>query len=563
MAKNTQILNSLLRKSAIIIISLCFLLNLALDTGIASGEIVEKATRPSFSLFVGATPQNDDDDELYDDADVTEDDFAEFDIDDDEEPVIKKEATSQTKDDKQKAGGKSGQQSEEKKFGKEASESNIDVEEEEDEEDAEAMVEEEESEFSHFEDDEEFENYRQDEDEDDEFEHKPGKGARADRRRTTPPPPPPKTIKFASVPAHLRNNWENYYLEMLMIAGIVVYFINFFTGKSKNQRLANAWFTAHKTLLESNFALVGDDGSKDVDDIETHLQKESENIFTLWCSGRTCCEGMLVELRLLKRQDLVSVIGNAIKSGVQKDQVKIQVNMNAEDMDTFVFCLANKKTAARLAKEMADITTFCPERRAAIPDKHGISSNTASNYSIMSEIPEVTVAMLDSKLSAVLSKYPDAIDSIHFSDQYTGLKPTDSDQTPTELPQGKKVLIFTFNLDTTTKGILPEDTAENIKPMMMLVFYFIEKIKRFHLSREGKNKADKNRSKVSEAFWKSIHAAKAEKAQEERERKRRELKERIKEIDDPDKQRKMEAREERRDRKKAAPKMKQLKVKAM
>ena len=380
---------------------------------------------------------------------------------------------------------------------------------------------------------------------------------------------------------------------MLMIAGIVVYFLNFFTGKSKNQRIANAWFTAHKSLLDSNFALVGDDGSKDVDEIETHLQKESENIFTLWCSGRTCCEGMLVELRLLKRQDLVSVIANAIKSGTQKDQVKIQVNMNSEDMDSFVFCLANKKTAARLSKEMADITTFCPERRSAIPDKHGISANTASNYSIMSEIPEVTVAMLDSKLSAVLSKYPDVIDSIHFSDQYTGLKPTDTEQAPTELPTGKKVLIFTFNLDTTTKGILPEETAEAIKPMMMLVFYFIEKIKRFHLSREGKNKAEKNRSKVSEAFWKSIHAAKAEKAQvsifvdclkiqmdivrvtrypntlfiftkqEERERKRRELKERIKEIDDPDKQRKMEAREDRRDRKKAAPKMKQLKVKAM
>ena len=242
-------------------------------------------------------------------------------------------------------------------------------------------------------------------------------------------------------------------------------------------------------------------------------KKDSENIFTLLCSGRTCCEGMLVELRLLKRQDLVSVIGNAIKSGSQKDQVKIQVNMNQDDMDSFVFCLANKKTAARLAKEMADITTFCPERRSAIPDKHGISVNTASNYSIMSEIPEVTVAMLDSKLSAVLSKYPDAIDSIHFSDQYTGLKPTDADQAPSELPTGKKVLIFTFNLDTTTKGILPEETAENIKPMMMLVFYFIEKIKRFHLTREGKTKADKNRSKVSEAFWKSIHAAKAEKAQ--------------------------------------------------
>ena len=33
---------------------------------------------------MGATPQNDDD-ELYDDTEVSEDDFAEFDIDEDEE----------------------------------------------------------------------------------------------------------------------------------------------------------------------------------------------------------------------------------------------------------------------------------------------------------------------------------------------------------------------------------------------------------------------------------------------------------------------------------------------
>lgn len=30
------------------------------------------------------------------------------------------------------------------------------------------------------------------------------------------------------------------------------------------------------------------------------LIKESENVFTLWCSGRVCCEGMLVELKLIK-----------------------------------------------------------------------------------------------------------------------------------------------------------------------------------------------------------------------------------------------------------------------
>ena len=72
-------------------------------------------------------------------------------------------------------------------------------------------------------------------------------------------------------------------------------------------------------MLESNFSLIGDDWSKNIDDVETPLQKESEHLFTLWCSGRVCCEGMLVELKLLKRQDLVAVISNLMKPG--HDQV--------------------------------------------------------------------------------------------------------------------------------------------------------------------------------------------------------------------------------------------------
>jgi hypothetical protein len=33
--------------------------------------------------------------------------------------------------------------------------------------------------------------------------------------------------------------------------------------------------------------------------------------------------------------------------------------------------------------------------------------------------------MLDSKLVSVFTKYPDVIDTIHFSDQFTGPKPAD------------------------------------------------------------------------------------------------------------------------------------------
>merc|ERR1711923_325884 len=101
-----------------------------------------------------------------------------------------------------------------------------------------------------------------------------------------------------------------------------------------------------------------------------------------------------------------------------------------------------------------------------------------------------------------------------------------------------------------------EEAIEETKPLMQLVFYCLDKVKRYKLSREAKAKADKNRTRVAENHWKSIHAVKAEKAAEEREKRRREIKERIKEIEDPEKQRKMEEREARREKKKQQPKMK-------
>merc|ERR1711936_1514305 len=320
------------------------------------------------------------------------------------------------------------------------------------------------------------------------------------------------------------------------MGGIVIYFLNFFTGKSKNQKMANQLFNAHRNSLESQFSLVGDDGTKNLEEIQEPLIKESENLFRFWCSGRICCEGMLVELRLLKRQDLVGVISNFMKPA--HDQIHVRVDMSPEDMDSFIFCIASKKSSLRLSKEMADLATYCPERRPA--DKFDLPAN----YFIMSEVAEVASAMLDAKIVSMFRKFPDVIETIHFSDQFTGPKPTD-DQQPLELPQGKQVLIFVFNLLSKDKTL--EQAIEETKPLMQLVFYC-------------KNKADKNRTKVAENHWRSIHAVKAERAAEEREKKKRELKERIREIEDPEKQRKMEERENRREKKKAQPKMKQLKV---
>ncbi|KAL1482430.1 hypothetical protein MTO96_014356 [Rhipicephalus appendiculatus] len=108
----------------------------------------------------------------------------------------------------------------------------------------EARVEEEE-EFDHFQDEEEFE------------------GLDQERQPSRPQGDKPH-LTIAKVPLHLRSNWESFYLELLMLAGLAVYFGNFVAGRNKNHRLATAWFQSHRQLLLDNFALVGDDGRKEL-----------------------------------------------------------------------------------------------------------------------------------------------------------------------------------------------------------------------------------------------------------------------------------------------------------
>ncbi|XP_054707849.1 PAT complex subunit CCDC47-like [Uloborus diversus] len=443
-------------------------------------------------------------------ADIEDNEFAEFEEFDEEEMTSTEEPTA-------------------RKPGSESSKPTVAPSRQFDEE---VQIEEDGEEFEHFQDEEEFEGLDQ--------EAPLSKGKAAEK----------PDLKITKVPLHLRRNWESFYLEFLMVAGLLVYFINFIAGRNKNQKLAMAWFNSHRQILENNFALVGDDGKKEIE--SPGLQKESENVYTLWCSGRVCVEGMLVELKLLKRQDLVSLISNMFRPA--SDQMIIKVTMSADSMENFVFCIANKKTAVRLVKEMSDLSTYCPEKKSV--ERHGVPDS----FVMLSELGEAASAMLDGKLVTVLQKYEECIDFIHFSDQFCGPK-IQEDAQLTKLPDTKKMLIFGFNMPG--KGKITPETMETLKPLLQLVFYSIDKVKRFHLSKEAKTKAERNRQRAEEAFLKTRHAQRQEAAQARREERRRQEKERIMNEEDPDKQRKWEEREHRRELKKRAPKMKQLKVKTL
>ncbi len=366
-----------------------------------------------------------------------------------------------------------------------------------------------------------------------------------------------------------------------MIIFILGYLINFLIGRTKNSRLATSIFNSQHDLLQRNFALVGDDGQtratqQQPNDQLEHMHKESDNLFILWCSGRTSIESMLIELRLIKRQCAFNSLAAIIKS--INDTIVYTIDFSKDDLETFVFCLVKKRSAAKLHRDMNDLSQFCVDRKNA--DKKGLSGN----YQILSEIGEVSSALVDSRVVEFIDKFPDALEYIHISDQYTGTKSQSSDQQSSSTTAStntgsaaqqqdalntsersiRRVLIIAFNL-TAQDGRSLQVSCETLSSdYLRLVLHLIDRVSSFRLqSKESKNKAIKNRQRIEEQFLKNVNQQRQEQAQQRREEQRRVEKEKVMQSDDPELQRKWDEKERKREMKRLQPKMKQMKVKAM
>jgi hypothetical protein len=192
-----------------------------------------------------------------------------------------------------------------------------------------------------------------------------------------------------------------------MVLALLGYLINFLIGRGKNARLASIIFSSQRDLLERNFSLVGDNGQTrsipSTDDqtnnelVSDNMHKESESLYILWCSGRTSIESMLMEIRFIKRQCLFNSLAGLIKS--INDTIVYTIDFSKDDLETFVFCLAKKRCAAKLHRDMNDLSQFCSERKNA--EKRGLSGN----YQILNEIGEVSSIIIDNRVADFIDKY--------------------------------------------------------------------------------------------------------------------------------------------------------------
>lgn len=87
--------------------------------------------------------------------------------------------------------------------------------------------------------------------------------------------------------------------------------------------------------------------------------KETEYSYLIWSTGRVGVQGMLSQLKLLKRQDLMGVVLN--KFTPRADRVIHKVELDLGEMDTFVLAFGLRKSLTKCFKEYTDLVGFLME----------------------------------------------------------------------------------------------------------------------------------------------------------------------------------------------------------
>uniref|UniRef100_A0A803N4Y4 Coiled-coil domain-containing protein 47 n=2 Tax=Chenopodium quinoa TaxID=63459 RepID=A0A803N4Y4_CHEQI len=323
-----------------------------------------------------------------------------------------------------------------------------------------------------------------------------------------------------------------YGIEIACVSFLIVFGINYFSGKKENENLALAWaakFATKDTIFEKNFSLLGVGEGED----SPLLLKEGQNVFKFYASGRRYCQGLLATLELRSRHDLISRVYNAVVP--TKDEITFEVYMNDEAMDQLVFAVARKKAAKTMLKELPDLQRF-----ASLMPTPSNKKWLSEDLSVVSESKEVagdliTEVVLDQVLGEkAFEKLGKYFISMHFSDQHSGVH--------------KKKLMFKFALPD-------HKNMADMTRLVALVPYYIDLVGRYKLSSQARSKTDAARVKAAQEAYKELQNARQENLQRKKADRRKMMEEAEAKLS-AEAIRKKEAKERSRQMKKAGPKMK-------
>ncbi|XP_071729836.1 uncharacterized protein At5g49945-like [Rutidosis leptorrhynchoides] len=333
-------------------------------------------------------------------------------------------------------------------------------------------------------------------------------------------------------PAPAPKSIRNYTIEIVSVSILIIFAINFFTGKKENETLALAWaakFATNDSIFERNFSLLGVGEGED----SPLLLKEGQNVFKFHASGRRFCERVLGTMELKSRHDLIAKLYNMIVPC--KDEMTFEVYMNEDAMDHVVFALAKKKVVKSMNKECRDLQRFGTLMAAPSNRKW-----VASELGVVTESKEVAGDLINESVldqvfgEKAFEKYGKLFISMHFSDQHPS--------------NHRKILIFKFALPSV-------DQMDDLTRLVALIPYYIDFIGRYKLSSQARSKPEAARAKLAQEVYKELQSARQETIQRKKAEKKKMMEEAESKLN-AEALRKREAKERARQLKKAMPKIK-------
>ncbi|KAJ6715518.1 ADIPOCYTE-SPECIFIC PROTEIN 4-RELATED [Salix viminalis] len=334
-------------------------------------------------------------------------------------------------------------------------------------------------------------------------------------------------------PTTVSKKKQSFLVEIVCVSFLIMFVINYFTGKRENENLALSWaakFATKDSIFEKNFSLLGVGEGDD----SPLLLKEGQNVFKFYASGRRYCQGLLATMELKSRHDLLSRIYNMVIPC--KDEISIEVYINDDAMDHVVFALARKKMAKAMQKELRDLQRFAG---SVVQPPNG-RKWVAEELAVVSESKEVagdliTEAVLEQVFGEKsFEKYGKGFISMHVSDQLPGTH--------------KKMILFKFALPDA-------NNMADMTRLVALVPYYIDLVGRYKLSSQARSKTDAARAKAAQEAYKELQSARQEALQKKKTERKKMLEEAEAKLS-AEAIRKKEEKERARQMKKAMPKVK-------
>jgi hypothetical protein len=164
-------------------------------------------------------------------------------------------------------------------------------------------------------------------------------------------------------------------MELAFLGGMVVYGIFYLVGRSQNEKIVRSWASTMQPLFADQFSTVGAESSL--------LIKESQHSFRMPASGRVNCQGLQVNLRLKKRQDLITFLYNLWYPVEDIMEVTVLMESGMEPVMIAVVSSAEKSSLLKAEKDIEILgkrytNVEVPSRFSVFSDNPGMHTSVHS-----------------------------------------------------------------------------------------------------------------------------------------------------------------------------------------